>query len=332
MAVGLDALDADQRQFVEAHVKGGRVVADHSWGQTDTVVLEVVAGPCRVIVKAGGPSNGHIAREIRGHREWAAPWRATGSAARMIAADERARVLITTYLEGQLVEGTPAQDDPGIYEQAGRLSAVFHDQYATADPTWNARLRDRTLRFLSMPHRIHPRIAEQVRQEVAGWPVGGATVVPTHGDWQPRNWLDDHGVRADLTSLLGGVDHGHTDAVLDGVGRVVELQLGGDCGLGAVSDAVEANQGGVADQVGHVVGDAHMSSLEDFSKFATTWLAKPGSAGDRAGLLPEGKADARGDAGMRRVRVVIRGGAARVSGKMIFTGRRVGWCIACRGG
>ncbi|WP_288817338.1 phosphotransferase family protein [uncultured Gordonia sp.] len=205
MAVGLDALDADQRQFVEAHVKGGRVVADHSWGQTDTVVLEVVAGPCRVIVKAGGPSNGHIAREIRGHREWAAPWRATGSAARMIAADERARVLITTYLEGQLVEGTPAQDDPGIYEQAGRLSAVFHDQYATADPTWNARLRDRTLRFLSMPHRIHPRIAEQVRQEVAGWPVGGATVVPTHGDWQPRNWLDDHGVlrvidlgRADL--------------------------------------------------------------------------------------------------------------------------------------
>ena len=127
MAVGLDALDADQRQFVEAHVKGGRVVADHSWGQTDTVVLEVVAGPCRVIVKAGGPSNGHIAREIRGHREWAAPWRATGSAARMIAADERARVLITTYLEGQLVEGTPAQDDPGIYEQAGRLSAVFHD-------------------------------------------------------------------------------------------------------------------------------------------------------------------------------------------------------------
>jgi hypothetical protein len=44
-----------------------------------------------------------------------------------------------------------------------------------------------------------------VRAEVSTWPGGGSDVVPTHGDWQPRNWLIDDGVvrvidfgRADL--------------------------------------------------------------------------------------------------------------------------------------
>ncbi len=29
---------------------------------------------------------------------------------------------------------------------------------------------------------------------VLAWPVGPTAVVPTHGDWQPRNWLVDDGV------------------------------------------------------------------------------------------------------------------------------------------
>lgn len=48
-------------------------------------------------------------------------------------------------------------------------------------------------------------IERRVRAEVSSWPGGGARVVPTHGDWQPRNWLIDEGVvrvidfgRADL--------------------------------------------------------------------------------------------------------------------------------------
>ncbi|WP_425572723.1 phosphotransferase family protein [Nocardioides hwasunensis] len=33
-----------------------------------------------------------------------------------------------------------------------------------------------------------------VRAELVTWPGGGSRVVPTHGDWQPRNWLVDDGV------------------------------------------------------------------------------------------------------------------------------------------
>lgn len=43
------------------------------------------------------------------------------------------------------------------------------------------------------------------RAEISTWPGGGSDVVPTHGDWQPRNWLIDDAVvrvidfgRADL--------------------------------------------------------------------------------------------------------------------------------------
>ncbi|SNC60235.1 Phosphotransferase enzyme family protein [Kytococcus aerolatus] len=192
MVLGLNALTEDQRRFVEGHLGAGKVVTDHSWGQTDTVVLEVASDRGRVIVKAAGPSNGHIAREIRVHRAWTAPWVASGRAARLLAADEELRVLITEYLPGELVEGTPAQEDPFTYEQAGRLIAAFHAQHSTVDPSWNDSLRGRVERFLAMPHRIDATIAERVRDELAGWPTGGATVVPTHGDWQPRNWLDDH--------------------------------------------------------------------------------------------------------------------------------------------
>jgi thiamine kinase-like enzyme len=38
-------------------------------------------------------------------------------------------------------------------------------------------------------------VQERLRSIVATWPTPVTTLVPTHGDWQPRNWLvDDHGV------------------------------------------------------------------------------------------------------------------------------------------
>lgn len=166
MITGLDALGPAQSRLVEGWLGAGAVLADHSWGQTDTVVPEVQTRHGRYVVKAGGPTNGHLAREIRGHREWTRPWLATGQVARLVAADEQAQVLVTTWLPGHLVEGTAAQDDPETYRQAGRLIAAFHGRSATVDPGWNDRLRDRALRFLAMPHRIGAALVELVRADL----------------------------------------------------------------------------------------------------------------------------------------------------------------------
>ena len=40
----------------------------------------------------------------------------------------------------------------------------------------------------------HAQIEERLRVEIASWPTPTATLVPTHGDWQPRNWLIHEGV------------------------------------------------------------------------------------------------------------------------------------------
>ena len=72
-----------------------------------------------------------------------------------------------------------------------------------------------------------------------------------------RGRLDDGAAGLELTGALRRVDDRDADAVLDRAGRVVELELGRDRGLGTVGDPVEAHQRGVADELGHVVVDGH---------------------------------------------------------------------------
>ncbi|MBS2938735.1 phosphotransferase [Nocardioides sp. J2M5] len=191
MSDPLARLDEHQRALLEEWLPGLAVVADHSWGLVETRVLEVTSSGRTWMVKAGGPTDHHIAREIRAHREWTGPWVASGHAAALRHADVEARLLVTDHLPGRLVEGTEAQDDPETYRQAGALIARFHAQHAQVDDTWYDRLRDRVRRGLDSVHRIAPAIEEQVRAELDTWAGGPATVVPTHGDWQPRNWLVD---------------------------------------------------------------------------------------------------------------------------------------------
>ena len=65
--------------------------------------------------------------------------------------------------------------------------------------------------------------------------------------------LDDGGVLVDLAVALGGVDHGHADAVLDRPERVEVLQLGDHGRLGVADHAAQADQRRVADGLGDVV-------------------------------------------------------------------------------
>ena len=191
MADDLGRFTSDQRAVLAGWLPDAQVVADLSWGLVDTTVLELTSGHGRVIAKAGGRSDTHIAREVRAHRQWLQPWVSSGHAPELLFADETAEVLVTRYLPGVLVEGTDAQDDPETYRRAGTLLAAFHGQLSVVDERWNDRFRARVERHLAQPHRIDPDIVERVYAEIANWPGGSACVVPTHGDWQPRNWLID---------------------------------------------------------------------------------------------------------------------------------------------
>ncbi|WP_307864162.1 phosphotransferase [Agrococcus sp. TF02-05] len=198
-------LRPQQRALLARWLPDATVLADLSWGLVETTVLDVASPEGRCIVKAGGRDDHHIARELRAHREWVRPWVTTGRAPQLLFGDDTEKLLVTRYLPGTLVEGTGAQHDPEVYRQAGSLLAAFHGQASRFDEQWNDRILRRVERHLALPHRIDPEVVRRVRAELSAWPDGGARVVPTHGDWQPRNWLIDDGVvriidfgRADL--------------------------------------------------------------------------------------------------------------------------------------
>ena len=67
--------------------------------------------------------------------------------------------------------------------------------------------------------------------------------------------FDDGAAGLEGTGLLRGVDDGDADAVLDAVGRVVELQLDGHSGVQAFGQPVQPDQRSAADQLGYIVID-----------------------------------------------------------------------------
>lgn len=157
-------------------------------------VLEITHEGARFIVKAGGPADGHMGREIRAHREWLQPWWSIGCAPRLVRADPEVNLLATRWLPGLLVHGAPAADDPDTFEQAGRLLGRFHRQSTQWDEEFEKRENATALQRLNTEHRIAPQAVAQLRDALASWPEPPAQLVPTHGDWQPRNWLVHDGV------------------------------------------------------------------------------------------------------------------------------------------
>jgi aminoglycoside/choline kinase family phosphotransferase len=192
------SLSARQRSLLDQWLPGATVEKDHSWGLVDTTVLEVTWRGSRFIVKAAGESDHHIARELDAYRHWLGPWTSIGRAPALEYADGEARLLVTRYLPGELVLGSGHDDDPGVYRQAGELLALFHAQLAVIDEDYEKRENDKALAWLSGPHRIAPSVVARLRGQIASWPVPAAVLSPTHGDWQPRNWL----IHADIVSVI----------------------------------------------------------------------------------------------------------------------------------
>lgn len=184
-------LTAEQAALVESWLPGATLVADLSWGLVDTVVLHVRHGRRDLVVKAAGADNHHLAREIAAHRTWVPVLARAGRAVRLRYAAESANVLVTTYLPGHLVQGTDAEWTPDVYLQAGRLLARLHGQAQRVDHDYETQENAKSRAWLDGPHRIARETEAWLRSEIATFPDEPVTLVPTHGDFHPRNWLVD---------------------------------------------------------------------------------------------------------------------------------------------
>ena len=186
-------LSQPQQDLLASWLPDAHVTHDYSWGLVETTVLRVESGGATYTVKAGGPSDGHISRELAAHTWWLEPWVSRGRAPRLAHGDAAAKLLVTTYLPGDLVLGSPAQQLPSTFRQAGELLALLHGQPGKEDDTFEVAENNKALRWLDQAHRINSDLTERLRAIIASWPTQTIMLVPTHGDWQPRNWLSQNG-------------------------------------------------------------------------------------------------------------------------------------------
>lgn len=185
-------LSPTQAGLLDRWLPGHRVLGDHSWGQVETTVLHLTHGGRELTAKAFGPGNHHFERELEAHRTLTAPL-LPDRIPTLVQADEEARLLVTTWLPGRLVQGEAAEWEPDTYRQAGRLTALLHGQARRVDPQWHSEQPARARAWLDRPHRIPEGVEARVREALTAWPTGPVELTPTHGDLQPRNWLVDRG-------------------------------------------------------------------------------------------------------------------------------------------
>jgi hypothetical protein len=186
----LEELD---KEFVELHLNEPELVEDMSWGLVDTKVLRVRSARDDFVVKTADLGNHHIGREITAHESFTAPLVRIGRTSRLIAADRAQSILITSFQQGDLMQGTSHELDYDLHVQAGATLCALHEQNARVDVDYERRATEKTLATLDRRHRIDPRVESVARRLLARYEPKPITVVPTHGDWQPRNWLVNDG-------------------------------------------------------------------------------------------------------------------------------------------
>jgi hypothetical protein len=207
-------LDPGQRAVVDGWFPdGAEVVRDLSWGPGYATVLHLRAGPdgADVVLKAGGGSGHHVAREVAGYAAADTAWTARDLAPRLLHADVEHRLLVVDLLPGRLAADLP--DDPDLHRQAGAALARLHRSGSRPDDGSERRQRDHSRALLDTEHRVDPADAAWLRAWLDAYDPGPTLLVPTHGDYSPRNWLvdddpdDEHGSARLRVIDLGRFDH-----------------------------------------------------------------------------------------------------------------------------
>lgn len=181
-----------QSARVDRWLPHARLRHDMSWDGGATV-LDVDSEHGRVVVKAAGPQNHHIGREITAYHGFTECLARKGHASELLYHDQNANLLVLRYLDGSLVQGSGAEFAPDTYRQAGQHARVFHDQDERVDPQWDANAVAKSLAWLDRAHEIDSQVAARLRAILTRHQPIPVVVVPTHGDWQPRNWIVDEG-------------------------------------------------------------------------------------------------------------------------------------------
>lgn len=186
-----DLLSAEQARLLDQWLTKWHVEEDMSWGLQGIHVLRVETPQGPVVVKASATAH-HIQREIRAHRRMIGPL--ASRAPRLLHGDARAGLVVATWLPGAILEGGPLEYSPDAFRQAGELLSRFHQperETRSYDPAALHKIED----FIERAVGLAPadELAAARRLVVTHRPAP-RLLYATHGDYQPRNWVENEGV------------------------------------------------------------------------------------------------------------------------------------------
>jgi aminoglycoside phosphotransferase (APT) family kinase protein len=183
-------LKSEQLRLIDQWLGEWELEADMSWGVQGILVLRIAAPGGSVVVKASDVTH-HIKREIRAYLQMTAPL--GDHAPRLLHADARAGVVVTSWLPGTLVEGGPFEYSPDHFRQAGALLARLHvprQETRSYDPAALHKIDDFARRAGPL---VPAPLLSAVRGMAAAHVAAPRVLYATHGDYQPRNWIHDDG-------------------------------------------------------------------------------------------------------------------------------------------
>lgn len=186
-----ERLDQDQIAWLGRALGDHQVVADLSWGTTPSWVWLVQdgTGDSYVVKAAAAAMRHHAAREIDAHEQIVPALAASDDAQRFVAGSRELGIFVVSHLPGELAGRTAAATDPATFRQAGALLARIHGHGSRTDADYERARTDKARHWLTTPHRIPADRVAEIDAALRRHAPRPVTVVPTHGDWQPRNWV-----------------------------------------------------------------------------------------------------------------------------------------------
>nr|WP_239536781.1 aminoglycoside phosphotransferase family protein [Arthrobacter roseus] len=101
--------------------------------------------------------------------------------------------MVVRYLPGEPVEGTPSESHPDTYRQAGELLRRIHRRVGASQDYFNA-LMVKTNGWLNRADELVSATQLSALRRLANSLVPRPVeLVATHGDYQPRNWIQHDG-------------------------------------------------------------------------------------------------------------------------------------------
>lgn len=182
-----------QEAQLKAWLGDFRVLEDMSWGLQGITVLKISSPrhESDLVCKSSVTSH-HIDREIRAYLRMTGPLGA--HAPTMLHYNKELRLVVSGFVPGVLAEGSPYEVDEDVFFQAGELLRRFHTPAGVSNSYEPAAL-NKIQEFLPRAAPlVHPALLEGLRALVDSHEPVEATLVATHGDYQPRNWIVDDGV------------------------------------------------------------------------------------------------------------------------------------------